>query len=70
MNDKAVGFWFIMIILCSCLGFVCGVIFGFGVVNEETHSRAVRRGAAEYTTDSGTFKWTDDRVRFIVEGVK
>ena len=70
MNDKAVGFWFIMIILCFFLGFMCGGVFCSGVVDERTHSRAVRRGAAEYTTDSGTFKWTDDRVRFIVEGVK
>lgn len=30
--------------------------------------RAIEKHAAQYSTDSGTFEWTDERVRYIVEG--
>lgn len=35
---------------------------------QEIHVRAIARGAAIYSTDAGTFTWTDEKVKFIVEG--
>lgn len=59
--------------------FVLGMLMGAGlcflVVNaavsynlSQTHKRAIIKQAAIYSTDSGTFTWTDERVKFIVEG--
>ena len=35
---------------------------------EDLRKRAIEQHAAIYSTDAGTFTWTDERVKIVVEG--
>jgi len=53
---------------------VCCVIFITTAVLTENkrqlRQRAITVGAAQYTTDSGQFMWTDSTGKFIITGEK
>ena len=56
------------IFLIAILFFLFGAVTASICKTEQMEDRAVKKGFAEYTTDSGTFKWTNKDVEYILKG--
>ena len=65
-DNVAVGFF-----IGACIGTSLMIVANAWTNAEkaqEVRVRAIQKGSAIYSTDAGTFTWTDERVKVIVVG--
>ena len=67
-NADHAAVWFIMGGFVGVFLMIIANSLGNNERAQEVHARAIQKGSAIYSTDAGTFTWTDEKVKFIVEG--